>query len=377
MPDPLGMPDVSRTEPLWDRVDRNRVKLALFVAAFVLGSVFSLDFMLALPVSAFLLLQTLTDPVGFWDEMPRLFPAAVLLTVLAFLLAVVWASFALLQSERRLLRRLGATAVPPGELMDTKYVLKDMGLAGGVVPAPELFLMETANVNAFVLAVRHHRAAVGVTRGFVEKLSADEQRAAFANLIARIVNGDVLYSTGITALVWPIHAFREGNLSRMNRDVDFIARQPDDESGGPTAFPIAGFFVLIWAFMLAASIEFIAFGSREANLDIAEKADAEGMLLLKDPAPMLAALEKGVRYDNYIPASGEALANLFWFWTGPASDDETDFEYQRVVKLREVLGVEGSALDAKRQQQLDSAVAANTPPAPPRLDGARGDAGGS
>lgn len=56
---------------------------------------------------------------------------------------------------------------------------------------------------------------------------------------------------------------------------------------------------------------------------------------------MLSALERCIAFDNCVPAAGEGLADLFYCWTGIATNDDDDPEWQRVARLREVLGVEG------------------------------------
>ena len=104
----------------------------------------------------------------------------------------------------------------------------------------------------------------------------------------------------------------------------------------------AGGSLLLFGFALAIVGELFAFWQRRGQLRAAEKADAEGMLLLKEPAVMLSALEKCVRYDNVVPRAGDTFSDLFYCWTGDSADDEDDPEWERVARLREVLGVEGT-----------------------------------
>ena len=99
--------------------------------------------------------------------------------------------------------------------------------------------------------------------------------------------------------------------------------------------------LLLFGFALAIVGELFAFWQRRGQLRTAEKADAEGMLLLKDPSAMLSALERCVRYDNVVPQSGETFGDLFYCWTGDSTNDDDDPEWERVARLREVLGVEG------------------------------------
>lgn len=58
---------------------------------------------------------------------------------------------------------------------------------------------------------------------------------------------------------------------------------------------------------------------------------------------MLSALEKCVRFNNFVPGAGPGYTLLFYCYTGDDTDDETDPEMRRVARLREVLGAEGLA----------------------------------
>ena len=100
--------------------------------------------------------------------------------------------------------------------------------------------------------------------------------------------------------------------------------------------------------------ETVAWVYRRSQLTAAEKADAEGMLLLKDPVSMLSALEKCVRLDNTVPAAGEAYGEIFYCWTGDSTSDDTDIEWSRVARLREVLGAEGMADSVVRPEDVAS-----------------------
>ena len=117
-------------EPLWDRVDRNRLKLAVLVLAFIAGS--ALGFVVAVRDSVVLarcseVPPTLAAAVAGVLDRHRATPA-----LAVALAAGAWAGFTLLRSEKWLLTRFNATLVPKGELLDTKFALKDMALAAGL-----------------------------------------------------------------------------------------------------------------------------------------------------------------------------------------------------------------------------------------------------
>jgi heat shock protein HtpX len=364
-----------RIEPLWDRVDRNRVTLLLWEAFFLASCVLTAWFFTGLLV------------LGLWAmsfRSPELFEAMdsnlgllfLASGAIALLAGTTWVGYALTRSERWLLQRLGAVLVPTGELLPTKYALKDMAIASGFEVAPAMYVMETGNVNAFIFARRDRRAVVGVTRGLVERMEVDEQRAVFANLMARLRNGDIAASTGITALMRPIWGARERDLTRGDADI-LVDRSNDGEyvlstrgyvadvavgGAAATGLGVGLFMLLAGVFVLLTEI--ILYRRRRTDLRRAEKADAEGMLLLKDPASMLSALEKTVRFNNWVPNAGPAFGSLFYCWTGDDTDDEDDPEWRRVTRLREVLGVEGMA-----PPKIEPNTHVLLPPPAPRLEG--------
>jgi hypothetical protein len=98
--------------------------------------------------------------------------------------------------------RLGAVAA--GDRLPTaQSALEDMSLAAGV-PVPALHVLETGAVNAFLVA-DGFTVVVGITRGLAVALSVDEQRAVFADLLARLTVGardageDIVVETRVEA----------------------------------------------------------------------------------------------------------------------------------------------------------------------------------
>lgn len=81
-------------------------------------------------------------------------------------------------------RRLGARQAPPSELPETKDALATATRLLKWERLPKLYLVDSAQVNAFVTGRKWERV-VGVTRGMVDALTRDEQCAVFATLMAR------------------------------------------------------------------------------------------------------------------------------------------------------------------------------------------------
>lgn len=356
-------PDSRRVEPLWDRVDRNRWLLVGYLALFAaFGAVWFGMVYLALALSlatiseltgvAFLAAPLRVVIGGSWID------TAMRAWAVGFVATSLYEWRALARSEKRLLRRLDATFVPRGELIDTKMALKDMAIAGGFEVAPALYLIDTNAVNAFVASAPGRRPVVGVTRGFVDKLTISEQRAVFSTLVARLISGDTMVATAVTALMYPLQAWRAHRARSQNAAIDGEMIGTPNAENDPLA-PLLFFGV---AFVVLGEI--VAALHRRSQLRSGEKADAEGMLLLKEPPAMISALVKCIWYDNVVPSAGEAYGKLFYCWTGDSANDASDPEWRRVARLREVVGIEGWTADDVRSPQSQVA-------SPPRLRAAR------
>jgi Zn-dependent protease with chaperone function len=373
---PAGRPDPKRREPLWDRVDRNRLLLIWYLLLFAVGGAFwfTLQVGLGILLVAFVLVgaehtESVLSLAGLLGGSPG--EAVLRLWLIGFAIAVVYEASALARSEKRIAGLLGAELVPKGELYDTKLVLKDMAIASGQLVAPALYTIPGNSTNAFVAQAPGRRPIVGVTRGFPLKLSLDEQRGVFANLAARLKSGDVMVATAVTGLLAPLETWRDERLKEgaddtlqvltagdaaKYGDYDLIINYQERQRGRLALFIFSVVFVFLG--------EMVAAVHRRSQRRAAEKADAEGMLLLKDPRSMLSALQRCVELDNVVPQSGPAFGELFYCWPGPATNDADDPEWQRVARLREVVGIDGWV-----ELKPTAAPVESLYPTPPRLEG--------
>ncbi|MBE0477409.1 MAG: M48 family metalloprotease, partial [Coriobacteriia bacterium] len=175
-----------RLEPLWLRVERNRVKLALFIGGFLLACVLAAEVLVLVPLLSLVFLQgwqagNLSPSARLAGAVPDV---AAWVAAGSVVLGVAYVGVTLARPVRRLLPAIGAERAPRGELLPTKHALKDMAIACGVQVAPEMYVVESTSVNAFVVGWGRERPVCVVTRGLVERFHADEQRAVFARLMA-------------------------------------------------------------------------------------------------------------------------------------------------------------------------------------------------
>ncbi len=389
-----------QAEPLWIRVERNRRKLALFIVGFVatlsgatvafvigMGSLLAWWARIWFDPSAHIGPRHpfYTAAVWFFDNLGTL---AAAVGAVAAAMASLYVVVVLSRPLKKQLASIGASFVPLGELMATKNALKDMAIASGVDPAPELFVMDSRAVNGFLIARGKQRPICVVTTGLTEKLAPHEQRAVFANLMARLRAGDIMWATVVSAVMAPLWRWRdwgfEAGASEGQALGEYVAgdgrgmrymstrRSVQAEVPASTAARSGEALVLaVWAllaYMVAVIVsELLTFGHRKSQLLSSEVADAEGMLLLKDPKLMLRTLHKAIEMDNRINLALPMYAQLFYIWAGDEYVSDGDPEWERVERLREIVGIDGieDAYEESRQMSSELKAARERVIAPP------------
>lgn len=346
---------VPKIEPLQTRITRNRWRFLAFMVAFTTAVAVSL-FVFAVLVIAVVALFLGAASEWSFQQGPDVALAVVGFVFTASLaLSWIWAIYAFSRSEAWLMNRLGARVAKAGDLLPTKQVLRDMAIAGGLPKTPQLYVIDTPGVNAFALGRTESTVRIGITTGMLERISAREQRAVFANLIARIISQDTRWATAVSALMGPIWAMREYDL-RMDPRV----REQSDGSKQTDDWRASGLLVYGVAVIIT---EVLAWYHQEAAWKAAEKADAEGMMLLKDPQAMLDAIEHVLERNNHVPTAGDAYSQLFFCWAGWGFAPDDDPEMRRVARLRETLGAEGAAYIPR-----PNVPAWDHPPVAPRME---------
>lgn len=356
-----------RVEPLWVRVDRNRVKLVVFVLLFVVGSAVLIGLALvAVPGSLIGVAGMLTGfilPAGVYFGGLMIVVALAIVALIA--LGALLAAVQLANAEDWVRNRFRGGDMAEGSAPWLESAVSDMSLAAGLSQPPRLLWLDVPTVNACAIGLARSRPVLGFTRGFFETFTQDEQRAVVATLVARVVAGDILFGTALAALMGPLRAIRNShkNLGQVGEACGcaadgcatdgcdscgclFDALGDSDVGGGCAgAAGLAIFAALVaavtWVAVTSAAWLVTAWG-RALHRTAYEKADAEGMLLLKDPSPMLEALRKAITSSNQVADGDASYDGIFYAPTSgtPAVDA---VERRRFDRLREVLSTEGLA----------------------------------
>jgi len=152
------------------------------------------------------------------------------------------------------------------------------------LPMPRVYLIDEPQPNAFATGRNPEHAAVAVTTGILQLLTARELRGVLAHELTNVKNRDILTST-ITASI-------AGAISSLGWFMSGFGRR-DDNGGGVN--PIASILVLILAPIAAMLLQMAISRTREFG------ADAGGADISGDPRALADALAKIERYAQGIP----------------------------------------------------------------------------
>lgn len=201
------------------------------------------------------------------------------------------------------------------------------------LPMPGLYVVPSNGANAFATGRDPNHAAVAVTQGIVQMLSAEELEAVIAHELSHIKNRDTL-TQAVAATV-------AGGISYLAQIMQFgmmFGGMSRDRQGGN---PLGALFAIILAPLAATVIQMAISRTREFE------ADAGAARLTGNPRALASALQRleaGARqmpmqanpsFEPLLiinPFSGQFLSSLF------ATHPSTEARIQNLLKLEQELG---------------------------------------
>ena len=190
--------------------------------------------------------------------------------IIAFLIAGGMNFFGYWNSDKMVLRQQGAVELSPqqgAKIYDMTAALADR--AG--LPMPKLYLLPTEQPNAFATGRNPENAAVAVTQGLVNTLTADELAGVIAHELAHIKHRDTLTMT--------ITATMAGAIAMMGNMMIFTRR---DDRGGM----LGSIAAMILAPLAATMVQMAISRAREYE------ADATGAQICGQPRALASALQR-------------------------------------------------------------------------------------
>lgn len=215
--------------------------------------------------------------------------------LIALVLAGGMNLFAWWNSDKMVLRQQGAREVDARSAPDLYALVRDLAGRAGL-PMPRVYVMETAQPNAFATGRNPENAAVAVTTGLMQGLSREELAGVIAHELAHIQNRDTLIMT--------ITATFAGAISMLANFALFFGNNRNNPLG------IVGVLaMMILAPLAAALVQMAISRTREYA------ADRAGAEICGRPLWLASALERiqagAARIDNHAAERNPATAHMF------------------------------------------------------------------
>lgn len=219
--------------------------------------------------------------------------------IVALVIAAAMNLFSWWNSDKMVLRVHHARPVTREVAPDLFDAVGRLATRAGL-PMPAVYIIDTAQPNAFATGRDPQHAAVAVTAGLLQNLSRDEVEAVIAHELAHIQHRDTLIMTVTATLAGAI-----GMVSQFGMMMGGARR--DGEGRGMN--PLVGLAMMILAPLAAALVQMAISRTREYKAD-ARAADITGQpMALAGALRRIEALAKGA--VNPDAERNPATAHLF------------------------------------------------------------------
>jgi heat shock protein HtpX len=169
------------------------------------------------------------------------------------------------------------------------------------IPMPKLYIISSANPNAFATGRNPQHAAVAVTTGLMDLLEEDEMKGVIAHEISHVKNRDILIAT-IAATIAGVISYL-GIMARWSAIFGGFGGGDNDNGGNLISLLVLGIITPVMAFLIQMAIS----RSREFQ------ADESAAKILHNPHGLIKALQKleqGTR-KHPLKFGSEAGASMF------------------------------------------------------------------
>jgi heat shock protein HtpX len=191
----------------------------------------------------------------------------------------------------------------PQQYQRLHNLVEGLCIASGL-PKPRVYVVDDPAPNAFATGRNPRHAAIAVTTGLLEKMNRVELEGVLAHELSHIRNYDILVSTLAVTLVGSIAILTDVAIRLMWWNGGRVPRQGDHDNGNnPLAF--VGFFLLIFAPIIARAMQATISRQRETL------ADVSACQMTRYPPGLISALEK-LRDDTTVVHSASSATAHMW-----------------------------------------------------------------
>lgn len=196
-------------------------------------------------------------------------------------------------------------------------VVQEMAIASSL-PMPEVYVLDSKEINAFAAGLHPKNAAITVTRGSLELLNREELQGVVAHEFGHIYNADMKISMRLAAMVMGFVIVLYIGLRLLEGSLIFGGRGRSSNGGGNNPLAIAALILLV-----AGAITWFAGAILRSMVSRQREylADASAVQFTRNSAGIANALRKIEKHQQVrdMPKRGMAYAHLYFdnhsFWS--------------------------------------------------------------
>ena len=222
--------------------------------------------------------------------------------VIAVLFSVVMSVTSYWYSDKIVIMTTGARLLPDAEAPELHNIIENLAITAGL-PKPRVYIVNSAQPNAFATGRDPQHAIVAVTTGILERLNRVELEGVLAHELSHVGNRDMLVSTVVVVLVGFLQLLSDMFMRSLwwGR----MGGSRDREGSSQAVFILIGIVLSILAPIAATLIQLAISRKREFL------ADASGALLTRYPEGLASALEKIAADNTPMRQANHATAHLW------------------------------------------------------------------
>lgn len=181
-------------------------------------------------------------------------------------------------------------------------ILEGLMVASGLEHKPRLYVVESAQPNAFATGRNPEHAIICVTTGLLKKLDYYELEGVVAHELSHIKNYDILLSAVISVMVGFIVMISDIFTRSMFRS---SSKDRDDDSKGNAILLVIGLIFLILSPIVSNLIQ-LAVSRRREYL-----ADATAVQFTRNPDGLISALKKISSDDSKLDVASNSNSYMY------------------------------------------------------------------